>query len=132
MVDLPEPDLPTIEVITPDWSAPANLQAFTTARNHGFSQGQWSGLNFGGACGDEPSHVKQNRALLGKLLPGNPPWLRQVHGKTVATWQDACDPQFKADIGCAFGRCAKRFRYCVDYLMVRVDPGTRMTWPTTR
>jgi YfiH family protein len=97
MVDLPGSDLPKIEVIKPDWPAPANVRAFTTTRNHGFSTGQWSSLNFGKACGDSPFHVKQNRALLGKLLPGNPPWLRQVHGNTVATWEDACDPQFKAD-----------------------------------
>src|SRR5690606_34726540 len=31
------------------------------------------------------------------------------------------DPQVKVDIGCAFGRCAKRYRYCVDYLSLTVD-----------
>lgn len=97
MVDLPGSDQPTIELIQPDWPAPANVQAFTTTRNHGFSKDPWSSLNFGIACGDNPLHVQQNRDLLGKLLPGNPPWLRQVHGKTVTTWEGACDPQLKAD-----------------------------------
>jgi len=97
MLDLPGSDLPTIEVIQPDWPAPANVQAFTTTRNHGFSTRQWSSLNFGKACGDDPLHVKQNRALLRALLPGDPPWIRQVHGKTVASWDEGYDPQSKAD-----------------------------------
>ena len=85
------------EIIQPDWPAPANVRAFTTTRIGGFSKGQWGELNLGGSCGDDPSHVKQNRALLQTLLPCEPRWLRQVHGKKVAVWDEGLDSKAEAD-----------------------------------
>jgi len=79
-------DLPGVEVIRPQWPAPGNVRAFTTTRNGGFSQGLWRELNLGDSCGDNPYHVKQNRELLQKLLPCEPQWLKQVHGKRVVNW----------------------------------------------
>jgi len=73
-------------VIRPQWPAPGNVRAFTTTRSGGFSQGQWRELNLGDSCGDNPYHVKQNRELLQKLLPCEPQWLKQVHGKRVVNW----------------------------------------------
>jgi polyphenol oxidase len=52
-------------VITPDWPAPARVRAFVTTRDFGDLK-------------DE-----QTRRRLGALLPGEPAWLRQVHGKRV-------------------------------------------------
>lgn len=69
--------------ITPDWQAPANVQAFTTTRSGGVSTGRWSTFNLGDRCGDDPAHVEQNRAILNDLLPSPVSWLRQVHGTRV-------------------------------------------------
>jgi len=75
-----------LELIRPDWPAPGNVRAFTTTRNGGFSEGPWKSLKLGENCGDNPSHVKQNRELLRTLLPSGPLWLKQVHGNKVVAW----------------------------------------------
>ena len=84
-------EYPEIEVISPDWPAPANVHAFTTTRRGGFSQGPWSSLNLGGNCGDDPQHVEKNRHALAGLLPSEPRWLNQVHGTGVVSWDKALD-----------------------------------------
>jgi len=76
-------DLPKLDLIQPDWPAPANVRAFSTTRNGGFSQHPWNSLNLGGNCGDDSRHVRKNRQLLEALLPAKPHWLRQVHGTNV-------------------------------------------------
>ena len=73
-------DLALFDFIEPDWPAPANVRAFSTTRNAGFSQAPWNSLNLGGNCGDNPQDVMKNRQLLEGLLPSKPHWLRQVHG----------------------------------------------------
>ena len=70
-------------LIKPDWPAPPGVCALSTTRNGGVSQGPWESFNLGDACGDDPAHVAVNRKTLASLLPGNPPWMRQVHGKKV-------------------------------------------------
>ena len=86
-----------IDAVQADWPAPGNVRAFTTTRNDGFSRGQWSKLNLGDHCGDDPGHVKQNRESLRTLLPGQPRWLSQVHGKSVVTWNEGGDSEPVAD-----------------------------------
>ena len=86
-------ECPEIEVISPDWPAPSHVQAFTTTRRGGFSQGPWRSLNLGGNCGDDPQHVEMNRHALAGLLPSKPRWLNQVHGTGVVNW----DKAFKAE-----------------------------------
>lgn len=66
--------------ITPDWPAPRNVRALFTTRNGGVSLGNYASLNLGDHVGDEPSAVAHNRALLRSVLPGEPRWLKQVHG----------------------------------------------------
>ncbi len=66
--------------ITPDWPAPRNVRALFTTRTGGMSSEPYASLNLGDHVGDEPSAVKQNRALLRSILPGEPRWLKQVHG----------------------------------------------------
>ena len=97
MPDLTRADVPGIETVQPDWPAPLNVRAFTTTRYHGFSQGQWSSLNLGGNCGDDPIYVNQNRESLRKLLPGAPRWLRQVHGSRVVAWHELNDTDTGTD-----------------------------------
>ncbi|MDX2416006.1 MAG: peptidoglycan editing factor PgeF [Xanthomonadales bacterium] len=82
-------ELAGIELIKPDWPAPANVHAFTTTRNGGFSQGPWDSFNLGASCGDDSQHVEKNRRLLSGLLPSEPRWLRQVHGTAVVGWDRA-------------------------------------------
>jgi len=90
-------ELPQVELIKPDWDAPANIHGFTTTRNGGFSQGPWRSLNLGRSCGDDPEHVAQNRRLLSGLLPGEPRWISQVHGTNAVSWDKANEPGVKAD-----------------------------------
>lgn len=75
----------TIEVLRPDWPAPANVHAASTLRAGGFSSGAFAGLNLGAHTGDAASTVAENRRLLrtALALPAEPQWLQQVHGTAV-------------------------------------------------
>jgi len=86
-----------IEYLKPDWTAPANVRAFTTTRKGGFSQGRWSSLNLGGNSGDDPQHIEQNLRLLQTSLPSAPCWLNQVHGANVAKLNGHTSPETGAD-----------------------------------
>ena len=70
--------------ITPDWPAPANIQALCTTRGGGCSGGAWTSMNLGEHCGDDPADVARNRRQLARALPAAPQWLRQLHGTVVA------------------------------------------------
>mgnify|MGYP000082420417 CR=1 FL=1 len=86
-----------LDLIQPDWPAPANVRAFSTTRNGGFSQAPWSSLNLGSSCGDDPQKVSKNRKLLRTLLPSKPHWLRQVHGIRVLALDGNREPASAAD-----------------------------------
>lgn len=75
-----------MELIEPDWPAPARVKAYSTTRNGGVSRGAYASLNLGDHVGDAPDRVARNRAALGEhlKLPGEPLWLRQVHGCALA------------------------------------------------
>ena len=88
-----------IELIEPDWPAPATIRAFCTTRAGGFSAGIYASWNLAEHVGDASRHVARNRALLADLLPAGTgiQWLTQVHGNRVvyaptkaATTADAC------------------------------------------
>ena len=88
-----------IELIEPDWPAPANIRAFCTTRVGGVSEGAYASLNLAGHVGDDPGRVERNRTLLAGLLPSDTEiqWLTQVHGNGVvhapteaAAKADAC------------------------------------------
>ncbi len=68
-----------------DWPAPAGVYAGTTTRAGGVSTGAFASLNLGAHVGDAPEHVAENRRRLRQALrlPGEPQWLRQVHGTDV-------------------------------------------------
>jgi len=70
--------------LIPDWPAPKNVHALQTTRNGGVSATPYASLNLGDHVGDNPLAVSRNRMLLAPLLPGEPVWLKQVHGKVVA------------------------------------------------
>ncbi len=72
-----------LELIVPDWPAPARVRAISTTRLGGVSVAPYDSLNLGDHVGDDPATVEANRARLGKQLPAAPLWLKQVHGTTV-------------------------------------------------
>jgi YfiH family protein len=69
--------------IVPRWPAPSNVKALFTTRNGGVGQGSYATLNLGDHVGDDPETVSANRMLLREILPSEPKWLKQVHGKDV-------------------------------------------------
>lgn len=79
-----------IDWIIPDWPTPGNVKALFTTRNGGVSRGAngaYASLNLGAHVNDNLADVECNRALLRGHLPGEPNWLKQVHG-TSPIWID--------------------------------------------
>ncbi len=80
--------------IVPDWPAPAGVRALITTRAGGVSAAPFDdatgngGLNLGLRSGDALANVQANRQRLRAALPGEPRWLRQVHGAEVANVDD--------------------------------------------
>ena len=80
-----------IDCLTPAWpDAPGNVGALTTLRYGGVSHAPYDdgitgskGLNLAAHVGDNPAHVRENRALLRALLPSEPAWLTQTHSSIV-------------------------------------------------
>ena len=75
----------SVPLILPDWPAPASIFAASTTRQGGVSGGPYASLNLGAHVGDDTAAVMENRRLLRAAaeLPGEPGWLRQVHGTGV-------------------------------------------------
>ncbi len=86
-----------MELIEPDWPAPANVRAFTTTRAGGFSKDAWASMNLGLNCGDDPCAVFRNREQLRSQLPAEPLWLRQIHGTQLVTHSYAGSEEPVAD-----------------------------------
>jgi YfiH family protein len=74
-----------VGLIQPNWSAPKNIQAFSSTRLGGYSLGAYQGLNLGLHVQDDPQLVYKNRALLTETLslPNHLPWLNQTHSTTL-------------------------------------------------
>jgi YfiH family protein len=85
--------------IMPEWPAPGNVKALFTTRNGGAGKGVYASLNLGDHVGDDPEVVSRNRLLLREILPSEPMWLKQVHGKDVlnADYDDECALPCHAD-----------------------------------
>jgi polyphenol oxidase len=67
--------------LQPDWPAPTNIQAATTLRTGGISQGNYASLNLAAHVGDKLELVQQNRETVKSMLnlPSEPIWLNQTH-----------------------------------------------------
>lgn len=70
-------------LLRPLWPAPPGVRAGMSQRAGGLSVSPWAGLNLGGAVGDDPAAVAENRARFASALGARPVWLRQVHGTHV-------------------------------------------------
>ena len=104
--------------IVPDWPAPRNVRALVTTRAGGVSGGPYESLNLGVSTGDDPAAVAENRARLRAALPGEPVWLKQVHGATVAD-ADLCPALVPADASVATQAgvvCAIQVADCIPVL----------------
>lgn len=80
--------------LLPEWPAPARVRAVQTTRLGGVSEGPYASLNLGEHSGDAPERVAENRRWLRAQLqlPGEPWWLRQVHGREVVAVGEAPAP----------------------------------------
>ena len=85
------------EFLVPDWPAPATVRAIQTTRQGGSSVAPWDSLNLGDHVGDDPASVLANRARLRCDLPGEPAWLKQVHGTSVLDAAEAHLAPMEAD-----------------------------------
>lgn len=90
-----------LEVLLPDWPAPARVRSLQTLRGGGCSPVPWASFNLGDHVGDVPANVACNRGLLRAALPAEPLWLKQVHGVAVA---DAGSPFPALEADAAFSR----------------------------
>jgi YfiH family protein len=91
-----------IPTIKPSWPAIANLHAFTTLRQGGFSEGDYASLNLGDHVGDCANTILLNRELVYKQVKQSDAhaqpltWLTQVHGTDVSA-VDVDQPNTTAD-----------------------------------
>lgn len=71
--------------IRPDWPVPPWVKAVCTTRVGGVSAPPYDTLNLGDHVGDDSQAVDSNRRRLVDALglPGEPVWLRQVHGTHI-------------------------------------------------
>ncbi|MFT3719622.1 peptidoglycan editing factor PgeF [Pseudorhodoferax sp.] len=72
-----------MDLLVPDWPAPAGVRALHTTRAGGVSAAPYDSLNLGDHVGDAPQAVVRNRQLLARQTGGVPVFLQQVHGAAV-------------------------------------------------
>ena len=86
------------------WPAPAHVSAAFTGRAGGVSVGEFSSLNLADHVGDRAEAVAENRLRLRRALdlPGEPVWLRQVHGTAVTVVGE--DEPVESDASVCFER----------------------------
>lgn len=82
----------TQRLVTVSGQAWPGVDYFCTTRQGGVSGGTWSALNLGLHTGDDAGHVAANRQRLSLAVPGDPLWLRQVHGADVYDADRAARP----------------------------------------
>ena len=71
------------EWIVPEWPVSCRVRALITTRQGGASCNAYAGFNLGECAGDDANAVASNRRFLRGFLPGEPVWMRQVHGTRV-------------------------------------------------
>ncbi|MBK4716419.1 MULTISPECIES: purine nucleoside phosphorylase YfiH [Tenebrionibacter/Tenebrionicola group] len=88
-----------INLIVPQWPLPAGVGACSSTRSGGVSVAPWDSMNLGAHCGDNTTHVEENRRRFYEAagLPSQPVWLEQVHGTTVLSLNDKPPLSKRAD-----------------------------------
>ncbi|HUA24258.1 MAG TPA: peptidoglycan editing factor PgeF [Steroidobacteraceae bacterium] len=117
-----------VDLILPDWPAPAGVRAAFTLRTGGVSQPPFDSCNIGAHVGDELAAVEENRRRLREYLElsAEPEWLTQVHGSRVVDLdaEDAGGVLAPADgvVTHAHGRvCAIQVADCMPVLLAAAD-----------
>jgi YfiH family protein len=109
-------------IFVPQWPAPGNVRALITTRNGGVSSGPYASFNLGAGSGDDAAAVAENRARLRRFLPGDPVWLKQVHGTAVADADARADSAGEVEADAAVARgvgvvCAVLAADCLPVLL---------------
>ncbi|MGR8946895.1 MAG: peptidoglycan editing factor PgeF [Gammaproteobacteria bacterium] len=117
---------PRRSVITlDDWPRPANIRAAFTTRIAGKSLPPYASFNLATHVGDDDRRVTANRQTLVQqlALPGEPLWLNQIHGATVAdAFASPNLPAADASYGAAPGAvCAVLSADCLPILIASED-----------
>jgi YfiH family protein len=73
----------TLELLRPQWAAPAGVGAAMSQRSGGVSEGPFASLNLSYGVGDDAAAVAENRRRWIEALGVQPVWMRQVHGADV-------------------------------------------------
>jgi hypothetical protein len=118
-------DSKSVQILRPEWPAPATVRAAFTLRQGGVSQAPYDSLNVGARVGDEPAAVAENRRRLRVQLqlPHEPAWIEQVHGTEVldldgSAVAGAADAVFTRRTGAI---CAVQVADCLPVLMSARD-----------
>lgn len=69
-----------VELLIPDWPAPAHVRAACSTRAGGVSLPPYDSLNLGEHVGDSDAHVSENRRRFARALEAAPVYMKQVHG----------------------------------------------------
>jgi hypothetical protein len=105
-----------LDWIVPDWPAPPNVHALSTTR----SGNACSAIDFA----PQAPGIDVARSELRRFLPGDPVWLAQVHGRAIASADDAPESARRADgaVARAAGRvCAVLTADCLPVLFTDRD-----------
>ncbi|MET0540132.1 MAG: peptidoglycan editing factor PgeF [Variovorax sp.] len=89
----------SLELLTPDWPAPAHVRAACSTRTGGVSTGRYRSLNLGDHVGDDGAAVAENRRRFATALTVRPVFMQQVHGVGVRRL-DAASPDGGTADGC--------------------------------
>jgi polyphenol oxidase len=73
----------TLELLCPQWAAPAGIGAAMSQRSGGASVGPFESLNLSYGVGDDAAAVAENRRRWAAAIGVQPVWMRQVHGTDV-------------------------------------------------
>ncbi len=84
-------------MLRPDWPVDARVGALMTTRAGGVSAAPFDSLNLGGATGDDPAAVAQNRHRFEAALGVPTRYLSQVHGARVVRLAHAETGPYEAD-----------------------------------
>jgi hypothetical protein len=111
-----------MDLLRPDWDAPAAVQALSTTRLGGLSAGPYQSLNLAQHVGDDEAAVRANRARLYRQagVPAEPVWLNQVHGRAVSLIDAGVVGRPDADAAVAFQHgsvCAVMTADCLPVLL---------------
>lgn len=82
---MPMLKLDPVNMLFPDWPAPARVKALVTTRLGGVSLAPWDSLNLAAHVGDKPEAVAENRSRLQAFVGANKrfQWLSQTHSIDV-------------------------------------------------